>query len=157
VDNDVLRNPYGRLWTQYCESVIADADAVTVSNQVLGDRYGGTVIPHARDERLFDPARYDRDRVRASFGFEPDEHIILFGGTPRRHKGVVDVARALHQIGDPRLQLCLIGPPSTTSSAPPWSPTRRTSGSSPTSPSTSCPRCCRRPTWCASSRTSTAR
>ena len=106
--NDVIHNPYGRLWTQYCESIIGDADAITVSNHVLGDRYGGTVIPHARDERRFDPARYDRDRVRSALGFAADERVILFGGTPRRHKGVVDVARALHQIGDPRLQLCLI-------------------------------------------------
>ena len=36
----------------------------TVSNVALQERYGGLLVPHARDERRFDPARYDRDAGR---------------------------------------------------------------------------------------------
>jgi hypothetical protein len=54
-------NPYGRLWTRYCESIIPYADHLTVSNAELQKKYGGTIFPHVKDERKFDPALYDRD------------------------------------------------------------------------------------------------
>ena len=106
--NDALRNPYGGPWTRYCDHLIDHADAVTVSNAALQDVYGGHIIGHARDERIFDPLRWNRAEVRARFGFAPDQRIVLFGGTPRRHKGIVEMAAALRQIGDRRLKLCLI-------------------------------------------------
>jgi glycosyltransferase involved in cell wall biosynthesis len=107
-DNDAIINPFGGPWTRYCDHLISSADAVTVSNAALQDVYGGTIIGHARNERVFDPARWPRKEVRARYGFAPDERILLFGGTPRRHKGIVDIAAALREIGDPRLKLCLI-------------------------------------------------
>ncbi|HEX5365072.1 MAG TPA: glycosyltransferase [Acidimicrobiales bacterium] len=110
-DDPVLDNPFGGPWTRCCDGLVADADAVTVSNPTLQGRYGGEVVGHARDETLFDPARYDRARARADAGFADDDRIVLFGGTPRRHKGVVDVAAALARTGDPRRKLCLIDTP----------------------------------------------
>lgn len=106
--NDALQNPFGGPWTRYCDHLIGSADAVTVSNATLQDRYGGEIVGHARDETVFDPARWDRNAVRSTFGFPTDERIILFGGTPRRHKGIVDMAAALRRLRDPRLKLCLI-------------------------------------------------
>jgi glycosyltransferase involved in cell wall biosynthesis len=103
------RRPYGRLWTQFSQTLIPHADAVTVSNPTLQGLHGGVVVPHARDERLFDPSLYDRRRARAAYGFDDDERIVLFAGTPRRHKGVLEIARALREVGDPRNTLCLIG------------------------------------------------
>ncbi len=107
--DEELANPHGRWWTQLCESVVTAADQVTVSGPALQELFGGTIVPHARDERVFDPARVDRGEARQRFGFGPDERIVLFGGTPRRHKGVVELAAALHEIGDPRARLCVIG------------------------------------------------
>jgi glycosyltransferase involved in cell wall biosynthesis len=107
-DPDFLR-PYGNLWTRYCEGIVGAANAVTVSNAVLQARYGGTVLPHARDEQLFDPARYDRQAVRARFGYGPSDFVILFVGTPRQHKGLPEIAAALERLGDPRCRLCVIG------------------------------------------------
>ncbi|MDQ4132905.1 MAG: glycosyltransferase, partial [Actinomycetota bacterium] len=104
-----LTNAHGRWWTQLCESLVPTADHVTVSNPAVEALFGGTLVPHARDERLFDPARVDRDAARARFGFAPDERVVLFGGTPRRHKGVIELAEALTQIGDRRARLCVIG------------------------------------------------
>ena len=100
--------PYGRIWTQVCEPLIAEADQRTVSNVALQARFGGSIVPHARDELLFDPARYDRATVRERFGVDPDVKLLLFGGTPRRHKGVIDLATAIVQLGDPSLVLGLI-------------------------------------------------
>jgi glycosyltransferase involved in cell wall biosynthesis len=101
--------PYGNLWTRYCESIVGAATALTVSNAILQDRYGGTVLPHARDEQVFDPARYDRQAVRAQFGYGPAHFVILFVGTPRLHKGLPEIATALHRLGNPRYRLCVVG------------------------------------------------
>jgi glycosyltransferase involved in cell wall biosynthesis len=109
--DDTKLTPYGRIWTQVCESLVAEADACTVSNVQLQLKFGGTVIPHARDEQLFDPTRFDRARVRERFGIDPDTKLLVFGGTPRRHKGVVDLARAIAELGDPSLVLGLIATP----------------------------------------------
>src|SRR5215217_7737675 len=102
-------NPYSKLWTQYCESIIPYADHLTVSNLELQKKYGGTIFPHVKDERKFDPALYDRDSIRARFGFIPEDKVVLFIGTPRLHKGILEIAEALEKIGNPRYKLCIIG------------------------------------------------
>ena len=89
--------------------LIAEADAVTVVSEPLQNRYGGTLVGQARDERLFDPSRYDRAGARAELGYGSGDVVILFLGTPRRHKGVLQAARAVREIGDPRLRLCIVG------------------------------------------------
>jgi glycosyltransferase involved in cell wall biosynthesis len=106
--DDTALSPYGRVWTQVCEPLIAEADQRTVSNIALRERFGGSIVPHARDEALFDPARYDREMVRARFGISPDVRLLLFGGTPRRHKGLIDLAKAIVEIDDPSLVLGVI-------------------------------------------------
>jgi glycosyltransferase involved in cell wall biosynthesis len=101
--------PYGPVWTRAAEGLLGGADAVTVASPVLQDIYGGTIVPQARDELVFDPGRYDRDAVRAEFGYTPDDRVVLFLGTPRRFKGVLELAQALEELGDPRYKLCVIG------------------------------------------------
>jgi glycosyltransferase involved in cell wall biosynthesis len=103
------REPHARRWTQLAVSMAASADAVTVCNPVLQRRFGGTVIRHARDARQFDEARARRDAVRGEFGFAPDDKVVLFLGTPRRHKGVLDVAEALRTLGDKNAVFAIIG------------------------------------------------
>ena len=105
----VLDLPFERLWTQACDPLIGSADQVTVSNVALQQRYGGLVVPHARDENLFDPTRFDRDEVRARLGVSPDQRLLLFGGTPRIHKGIVEVLRALEELGDERYRVLMFG------------------------------------------------
>lgn len=109
--DDTRLTPYGRAWTQVCEPLVAEADHSTVSNVALQQRFGGTIVPHARDETLFDPARFDREAVRAAFGVPADARLLLFGGTPRRHKGVIDLASAIVELRDPSLVLGLIATP----------------------------------------------
>jgi glycosyltransferase involved in cell wall biosynthesis len=104
-----LALPFERAWTRACEPMIASVDERTVSNVALQQRYGGLLVPHARDERRFDPARYDRDEVRARLGVGPAERLLLFGGTPRIHKGVAEVLEALERLGDTRYKLALFG------------------------------------------------
>ena len=104
-----FERPWGQAWTRACQGLIAQADAVTVSGVPLQERYGGLIVPHARDERIFDPSRFDRDDVRAELGYTPEDRVVLFAGTPRQHKGVREIAQALQEIGDPRYKLCVVG------------------------------------------------
>lgn len=106
--NDLLW-PFERAWTRACDPLIGFADQVTVSNAALQQRYGGLIVPHARDAALFDPDRFDRDEVRQRLGIDPDDRLLVFGGTPRIHKGVVEVLRALEEIDDPRMKLLVFG------------------------------------------------
>ena len=105
-DRDELRIPYGEAWTRASESVIGHADLLTVSNEALGQRFGGVVVPHARRPDAFDPTVVDRDRVRSA---SASRMVIgsFSSGTQRVHKGVVEVLEALEEIGDPRNRLLL--------------------------------------------------
>ncbi len=107
-DPDALL-PFGRLWTLACESVVGAADLLTVSNPELEARYGGLSVPHARDEAVFDPARYDRTVARRRLGLGEDDRLVLFGGTPRAHKGILELLGALEALGDDHLRVGVFG------------------------------------------------
>ncbi len=102
-------NPAGRLWVSVCESLIADADAITVSGEPLRRRYGGVVLGQPRDELRFDPALVDRRAARTAFGYGDEHRVVLFLGSPRRHKGIHELATAVAEIDDERVRLCVIG------------------------------------------------
>jgi glycosyltransferase involved in cell wall biosynthesis len=101
--------PTGRLWVSACEALIGDADAITVSGEELGQRYGGVVLGQPRDETLFDPVRIDRRAVRAEFGYSEQDRVVLFLGTPRAQKGILELACAIAELDDQRIRLCVIG------------------------------------------------
>lgn len=104
-----VKLPFDRSWTRACEALIDAADDVTVSNVALHERYGGLIVPHARDERVFDPALHDRAETRRRLGIDASTRLLLFGGTPRIHKGIVDVLRAVDRLGDDRYRVMLFG------------------------------------------------
>ena len=104
-----LEEPHEELATRYAQSLVAEADAVTVSNVALRDRFGGHIVRHARDEEAFDVDAGKRAAARTRLGIGDDEFALVFVGTPRSHKGVGEVARALHEIGDGRLVFHIVG------------------------------------------------
>lgn len=104
-----LRRPLGSPWTAVCDGLVAGADGITVASSQLQAAYGGVVVPHARDERVFDPARYDRAEARRALGFAEADQVVLFIGSPRAHKGVVEIARAVRSLDAPHVRFCVIG------------------------------------------------
>jgi glycosyltransferase involved in cell wall biosynthesis len=91
----------GALWTRLAVHLAQAFDGVTVANQPLQQRYGGTLIPHGRDPAELQPATADRKRAaRQRFGIPSQAGVVLFFGTPRRHKGVLEVAAALADLPD---------------------------------------------------------
>lgn len=99
----------GPKWTDVAVRMVSLFDGVTASNPVLRDWFGGTVIRHARSEQDFDPARFDRRAVCEKYGLPADRRIVLFLGTPRPHKGLVETAQALAQLGRDDILMLVVG------------------------------------------------
>lgn len=104
-----FKKPYRAFWTSFAEKLIIHADLVIVSNLKLQEKYGGIVIPHARDHNLFAPHLYDREKRRKELGISPKDKIILFMGTPRDHKGLLEIMQAVKGCGEKSYKLCVIG------------------------------------------------
>ncbi len=103
--------PYGEAWTRYCETLIPRVEHITVSNKELEKKYGGTILPHIRDECDFDPAPYPRHAIRRALGFASEDSVILFAGTPRMHKGLSRLVNALRELDRPTYKLLVVGSP----------------------------------------------
>ena len=91
--------PDGLVPTLAMDRMTGRATALTVSGEVLRQQYGGTIIPHARDEEFFGrPGVRDRAAARAALGLDRTEQVVVYVGTVRQHKGIGSlgsVARAL--------------------------------------------------------------
>ena len=107
------RHDWGRLeghsWTDYLISSCEQFEALTVSNEVLQSRFGGDIVRHARDERRFRRCDTVRRLARERFGYAVKDKVVLFLGTPRRHKGLIALAQALSELVDEKYALCIVG------------------------------------------------
>lgn len=102
--------PYEEVWTRLAESLVGEADAILTSNRALRDRFGGVLVPHARDETRFDPERFpDRASLRRSYGVPAHAKVALFFGTPRAHKGLEPLAKAVGELEDEAVRLVIAG------------------------------------------------
>lgn len=85
------------------------ADAVTVSGSFLQSLFGGTIIPHAKDTMLLDPAAFNPTRLREAYGIHPDARVVMFLGSPGEHKGLDSLIEAVHELKDPNVMLFIVG------------------------------------------------
>ncbi|NEQ55567.1 MAG: glycosyltransferase family 4 protein [Leptolyngbya sp. SIO3F4] len=90
------------------ESWVRQADAVTVNNQFLQQKFGGHYLPNSKDTHIFDPERFDPEVSRQKYGLS-DYRVLMFPGTARPHKGLEDVLAALDQIDQSDLRLVIVG------------------------------------------------
>jgi glycosyltransferase involved in cell wall biosynthesis len=88
--------PGSALYASLLSRAVGAAAEITVVSTALQQRFGGTLVPHAADARLFDPATVDREEARAAFGF--DGPTVVFPGTPRAHKGMSVLAEAMAEV-----------------------------------------------------------
>ena len=109
--DDALRVPHDEAWTRRVEPLLPFADELLVSNAALQSRFGGVLIPHARDERAFDPATVDGAAIRRQLDLPEQERLVLFVGTPRPHKGVLELAAAVRACSVPNCRLVVVGTP----------------------------------------------
>lgn len=102
-------DPSGPIYTEWIEKQVGAADEITTVSAQLQEIYGrGVIVPHGKDTESFDPARYNRNRLRQEFNFE-NLGIIMFLGTIRPHKGLDHIIKALNIIDRVDLRLVIIG------------------------------------------------
>lgn len=99
----------GPEWTRIAIECRTLFDAVTVSNPVLQQRYGGTIVRHARSAVDLDPSLYPMAAMRRLYNIGEEERVVLFLGTPRAHKGLVETAAALDALAQPRVIFMIVG------------------------------------------------
>jgi glycosyltransferase involved in cell wall biosynthesis len=104
-----VRSPNNAYRTARMERRVRQADAVTATSSWLADRYSGSVIVQTRDTAALDPAKADRAAARAELGIAPEMTVLLFMGTPRRHKGLDKVLAALDRLGRDDLLFLTVG------------------------------------------------
>ena len=90
------------------EGWVRQADAVTVNNQFLQQKFGGHYLPNSKDTHIFDPARFDPAQSRQKYGLS-GYRVLMFPGTARPHKGLEDVLVALDRLDQPDLRLVIVG------------------------------------------------
>ena len=103
------REPYAKRWTQLAMRLFPTPTRSRSAIPFFRKSLAGTIVRHARGDAQFEIARAKRADIRHEFGFSDEDKIVLFLGTPRRHKGILDVAAALRAIADPRAVFCIVG------------------------------------------------
>jgi glycosyltransferase involved in cell wall biosynthesis len=96
-----LARPNAAVYVALLTKAVAGAAAITVVSTALQRRFGGELVSHGCITELFDPTQVDRESARRAFGFAGP--TVLFPGTPRAHKGLGSLARAVHEIPGARL------------------------------------------------------
>ncbi|KAF5047862.1 Glycosyl transferases group 1 [anaerobic digester metagenome] len=104
-----IRNLAGRDWTRLAVGMANEFDGVTVCNAVLQDRYGGEIIRHARNENLFNPSPELKRNSRNKYSITEDKKVILYFGTPRKHKGLIQTAQAMAALRRKNVLFCIVG------------------------------------------------
>lgn len=90
------------------ERWVRQANAVTVNNRFLQQKFGGYYLPNSKDTHIFDPARFEPKASRQKYGLS-DYRVLMFPGTARPHKGLEDVLMALDRLNQPDLRLVIVG------------------------------------------------
>lgn len=96
-------------WTRLSVGLASYFDDIVVSNPALQQRYGGDILPHVRDERKFAPSIDLTQTNREKYDVDKNSVVVLFFGTPKRHKGLLETANALANINDNRVIFLIVG------------------------------------------------
>jgi glycosyltransferase involved in cell wall biosynthesis len=100
----------GSYWNNLInEKLINFADEITVSNNFLKKKYGGTIIWHGRDINNFNPKKYNKKLLREKYKINDSKKVIMFLGTPREHKGVEILLNAVSIIKNKDIILFIVG------------------------------------------------
>jgi glycosyltransferase involved in cell wall biosynthesis len=95
-----VAHPDGRFWAELLSRRVPSADVVTVASRGLQERFGGVLVPHAKDTDRLRPRPEWREAAKERLGVA-GRRVVMFMGTPRAHKGIEDVADAMGRLRNP--------------------------------------------------------
>ncbi len=104
-----LRDPNSFIHTWLVEYLNRFSDGTTSVSNFFQQRYGGVLLPNGCDTELFNPAHFDRERLRHEKGLTPQDKVIMFVGTAEPNKGVGQIVEAIKYLGRPELKLVIVG------------------------------------------------
>ena len=98
-------------YTVLANKLVRFASQIVVVSDNLQRRFGGMKLYHGVDTDFFDPYRCShRNQLRKKWQIPFQERVILFAGTPRSHKGLDDLLRAMALVDSKhRLSLLVVG------------------------------------------------
>ena len=103
-------------WRSYYYIVILNkliwlANEVTVSGKTLQEQHGGTIIWHGRDVNIFNPEKFDKNKLKRKYLPVRDKKSFIVGfiGTPRPHKGLEDLIDAIEVLKNESFLLMIVG------------------------------------------------
>ena len=87
------------------------SDQIIVDALVLQKMFGGIYIPSGADTDLFDPEKYNSKKIRDEYKIEKDDILISFTGTPRKHKGILELIKAVEEARkeNEKVKLMIVG------------------------------------------------
>ena len=80
-----------------------------VVSHFLKKRYGGAIIRHGPNLEIFNPLKYNRNRIKKELKLSRNVKYILFSGYPREHKGIKELILAVKNINRSDLKLLIVG------------------------------------------------
>jgi len=96
------------IYTFLLEKLAKYADEITVSSSFLQKKFRGVIIPHARDAKLFNPKKYNREKLKKKLGIQ-NKKVIIFCGAIVKHKGIDDLIASINLLKDKNIVLILVG------------------------------------------------
>jgi glycosyltransferase involved in cell wall biosynthesis len=91
------------------EKLVPLADAVVVANRFLQAIYGGLLLYHCRESREHSPVLEGQTERKTAYGLGEDERVVMFLGTPRRHKGIESLIEAVAALKREDVTLMVVG------------------------------------------------
>lgn len=85
------------------------ANEISVSNNFLQRRFGGTIVCHGRNTKTFNPEKFDGNLLREKYKIEKDKKVVMFFGTPRSNKGTDDLVKSISLIKNQDILLVIVG------------------------------------------------
>lgn len=102
-----LVDPNGAAWTALTQPLARFADAVTVASESLRRRFGGVLVPHAKDTTRLRPRPEWCESAKGALGLT-GSRVVMFLGSPRPWKGLYDAAEAMQRLRAPAV-LAVVG------------------------------------------------
>lgn len=100
----------GSYWNSlFGEKLARCANEITVSNNFLQKKFGGTIVWHARDIKVFDPGKFDQDQIKEKYKIDRNRKVVMFFGTPRPYKGIEHLMRSIKLVKNKNILLVIIG------------------------------------------------
>ncbi len=111
IDPNRLKNPYCDEWSRIMDPIAQQLPVLTSHNKTLNRHFAHRCLTmrNLKDEAVYDPARYDRDQVRADLGYTNTDRVLLFGGLLRRHKGIHELVELIKRLDHPAYKLLFVG------------------------------------------------